>query len=182
MTHLRGGSSSFWVDTIREIDTPSTSHWIPDPDSNVRPNWNLWHPRGVRLPLPPSRAIPGPPYHHRAPGSWGGAWEGDNPVLNPRPLKIIHQDANNSTWTGRSKASSAARGLVGLRGRRGGCNGGQEGLASEGGEGPRDHGEQGEGEAKGAWVCRSVQRLAARRRGAGPGGLRPPPQAAHSSQ
>lgn len=135
MTHLRGGSSSFWVDTIREIDTPSTSHWIPDPDSNVRPNWNLWHPRGVRLPLPPSRAIPGPPYHHRAPGSWGGAWEGDNPVLNPRPLKIIHQDANNSTWTGRSKASSAARGLVGLRGRRGGVQWGSGRTSIWGGRG-----------------------------------------------
>lgn len=43
----------------------------------------------------PLRAVTGPPYH-RAPGWWVGAWEGDNPALNPRPLKIIHH-ANNST-------------------------------------------------------------------------------------
>lgn len=36
------------------------------------------------------------PPHHPVPRWWVGAWEGNNPALNPRPLDRTHQDANNS--------------------------------------------------------------------------------------
>lgn len=34
---------------------------------------------------------------HRKPGRWVGTWEGNNPTLNRRPLKITHHSANNSS-------------------------------------------------------------------------------------
>lgn len=37
------------------------------------------------------------PLCYRMPGRWVGAWEGNNLPLNPRPLKITYQDANNSS-------------------------------------------------------------------------------------
>ena len=37
------------------------------------------------------------PPHHLVPRWWVGAWEGNNPALNPRPLDGTLQGANNSS-------------------------------------------------------------------------------------
>lgn len=37
------------------------------------------------------------PSHHLVPRWWVGAWEGNNPALNPRPLDLTHQGAHNSS-------------------------------------------------------------------------------------
>lgn len=48
--------------------------------------------------LQPSRT-PGEIYppHYPVPRRWVGAWEGNNPALNPRPLDRTHHGANNSS-------------------------------------------------------------------------------------